>query len=161
MLKIPLCIIINFLELNNIVLLPEEMGIKMADLTLRLDRWLKVARIFKSRNEAIEAIEGGLVKVNGERVKPAKNVKIGDVLTVKKGQQYREIKIKDITTKSLSSKLAKELYEVIGGSEMPEEVKELVEIFEKQNRKNKKEWKNTKENKKKRRKISEFKYGKF
>ena len=135
----------------------------MTDITsgLRLDKWLKVARIFKSRNEAIEAIEGGLVKLNGERTKPAKIVKIGDLLTVKKGQHYSEIKIKNISTKSLSSKLARELYEIISGSEMSEDLKELVRVFESQEKKNRKEWKNTKENKKKRRELSKFKYGKF
>ncbi len=127
---------------------------------LRIDKWLKVARIFKSRNEAVEAIEAGHVKLNGERTKPAKNVKVGDVLTVKKGQKYSEIKIKEITTKSLSNKLAKELYEVIGGNqEISEEIKEMIKIIEKQERENKKGWKDAKENKKKRREMSKFKYG--
>lgn len=127
---------------------------------LRIDKWLKVARIFKSRNEAVEAIEAGHVKLNGERTKPAKNVKVGDVLTVKKGQKYSEIKIKEITTKSLSNKLAKELYEVIGGNqEISEELKEMIKIIEKQERENKKGWKDAKENKKKRREMSKFKYG--
>lgn len=127
---------------------------------LRIDKWLKVARIFKSRNEAVEAIEAGHVKLNGERTKPAKNVKVGDVLTVKKGQKYSEIKIKEITTKSLSNKLAKELYEIIGGNqEISEELKEMIKIIEKQERENKKGWKDAKENKKKRREMSKFKYG--
>ncbi len=127
---------------------------------IRIDKWLKIARIFKSRNEAIEAIEAGHIKLNGERTKPAKNVKVGDILTIKKGQKYSEIKIKEITTKSLSNKLAKELYEVIGGNqEIPEELKEMIKIIEKQERKNKKDWKDTKENKKKRREMSKFKYG--
>ncbi|MCX7820958.1 MAG: RNA-binding S4 domain-containing protein [Brevinematales bacterium] len=127
---------------------------------LRIDKWLKVARIFKSRNEAVEAIEAGHVKLNGERTKPAKNVKAGDVLTVRKGQKYSELKIKEITTKSLSAKLARELYEIIGGNqEISEELKEMIKIIEKQERENRKGWKDAKENKKKRREMSKFKYG--
>ncbi|MGC8764706.1 MAG: RNA-binding S4 domain-containing protein [Brevinematia bacterium] len=135
----------------------------MAEATqsLRLDKWLKIARIYKSRNEATEAIEGGLVKLNGERTKPSKVVKAGDLLTIRKGSHYMEIEIKGIVAKSISSKLARELYEIKSGEEVPEEVKELVKIFDQQQKENKKEWKNTKENKKKRREISKFKYGKF
>jgi len=125
---------------------------------IRIDKWLKVARIYKSRNEAVEAIEAGHIKINGERTKPSKTIKVGDILTIKKGQHYSEIKVKEITTKSLSTKLAKELYEIISGN-ISEELKEMIKIIEKQERKNRKSWKDTKENKKKRREMSKFKYG--
>lgn len=47
---------------------------------LRIDRWLWCARFFKSRSAAAEAVRGGHVRVNGQRVKPAHAVKIGDAL---------------------------------------------------------------------------------
>lgn len=47
---------------------------------LRVDRWLWCARFFKSRSAAAEAVRGGHVRVNGQRVKPAHAVKIGDTL---------------------------------------------------------------------------------
>jgi ribosome-associated heat shock protein Hsp15 len=45
---------------------------------VRLDKWLWAARFFKHRSLATEAVDGGKVQLNGIRVKPAKDVKIGD-----------------------------------------------------------------------------------
>lgn len=47
---------------------------------LRIDRWLWCARLFKSRSAAAEAVRGGRVHLNGQRVKPAHAVKSGDAL---------------------------------------------------------------------------------
>jgi ribosome-associated heat shock protein Hsp15 len=47
---------------------------------LRIDRWLWCARLFKSRSAAADAVRGGRVHLNGQRVKPAHAVKIGDAL---------------------------------------------------------------------------------
>lgn len=49
---------------------------------LRIDRWLWCARFFKSRSAAAEAVRAGHVRLNGQRVKPAHAVKIGDALQV-------------------------------------------------------------------------------
>lgn len=49
---------------------------------LRIDRWLWCARFFKSRSAAAEAVRGGHVRLNGQRVKPAHPVKVGDALHV-------------------------------------------------------------------------------
>ena len=49
---------------------------------LRIDRWLWSARFFKSRSAAAEAVRGGHVRLNGQRVKPAHAVKVGDALQV-------------------------------------------------------------------------------
>jgi ribosome-associated heat shock protein Hsp15 len=49
---------------------------------LRIDRWLWCARFFKSRSAAAEATRGGHVRLNGQRVKPAHAVKIGDALQI-------------------------------------------------------------------------------
>jgi ribosome-associated heat shock protein Hsp15 len=49
---------------------------------LRVDRWLWCTRLFKSRTLAAEAVGGGKVHVNGQRVKPAHAVKVGDMVAI-------------------------------------------------------------------------------
>ena len=49
---------------------------------LRIDRWLWCARFFKSRSAAAEAVRAGHVRLNGQRVRPAHAVKIGDALQI-------------------------------------------------------------------------------
>jgi ribosome-associated heat shock protein Hsp15 len=48
----------------------------------RIDRWLWCARFYKSRNAAAVAVRGGHVRLNGQRVKPAHAVRIGDALHI-------------------------------------------------------------------------------
>ncbi len=50
---------------------------------LRLDKWLWAARFYKTRGLAVEAVESGKALLNGERVKRAKEVKPGDIVTVR------------------------------------------------------------------------------
>jgi len=52
----------------------------------RLDKWLWAARFFKTRPLAAQAISGGKVHLNGERVKPSRNIKAGDQLQITRGQ---------------------------------------------------------------------------
>lgn len=49
---------------------------------LRIDRWLWCARFFKSRSAAAEAVRGGHVRLNGQRVKPAHAVRVGDAVLI-------------------------------------------------------------------------------
>jgi ribosome-associated heat shock protein Hsp15 len=54
----------------------------MTDDAVRIDKWLWAARFFKTRSAAQQAIEGGKVKLNGERTKAAKDLKPGDQLVI-------------------------------------------------------------------------------
>ncbi|MEO8467524.1 MAG: RNA-binding S4 domain-containing protein [Gammaproteobacteria bacterium] len=61
---------------------------------LRIDRWLWCARFFKTRSVAAEAVRAGHVRLNGQRVKPAHVVKIGDALAVElRDDIAREVRI--------------------------------------------------------------------
>ncbi|MBK1645980.1 RNA-binding protein S4 [Thiocapsa imhoffii] len=53
--------------------------------TMRLDKWLWAARFFKTRQLAVEAINGGKVHLNGQRVKPGKTITVGAGLEIQKG----------------------------------------------------------------------------
>jgi ribosome-associated heat shock protein Hsp15 len=53
--------------------------------TTRIDRWLFFVRLFKSRTLASDAVAGGKVHVNAERVKPSRAVRIGDQITFNRG----------------------------------------------------------------------------
>ncbi len=50
----------------------------------RLDKWLWAARVFKTRQLAVGAINGGHIQVNGNRAKPARLARVGDVLRIRK-----------------------------------------------------------------------------
>ena len=56
------------------------------DEPVRIDKWLWAARLVKTRGLAVEAVSGGRVQVNGQRVKPSKEVHAGDELEVTLGQ---------------------------------------------------------------------------
>jgi len=53
--------------------------------TSRIDRWLFGVRLFKSRSAAADAVSGGKVHLNGERVKPSRGVKAGDTVAFTRG----------------------------------------------------------------------------
>jgi ribosome-associated heat shock protein Hsp15 len=61
---------------------------------LRIDRWLWCARFFKTRSLASDAVKAGHVRVNGQRCKPARDVKVGDRLEIARGYDEREIEIR-------------------------------------------------------------------
>ncbi|HDK38265.1 MAG TPA: RNA-binding S4 domain-containing protein, partial [Thiolapillus brandeum] len=60
---------------------------------MRLDKWLWAARFFKTRKLAAEAISGGKVHLNGQRSKPGKDVRPGNMLNISKNGLHWEIEI--------------------------------------------------------------------
>ncbi|HEX6993529.1 MAG TPA: RNA-binding S4 domain-containing protein [Gammaproteobacteria bacterium] len=61
--------------------------------SLRIDRWLWCARFFKTRSLAADAVKGGHVRVNGQRAKPSRDVKVGDTLEILQGGIEREVTV--------------------------------------------------------------------
>ncbi len=78
---------------------------------LRIDKWLWAARFFKTRSLAAQAVEGGRVRVNGERVKPAKEVRPGDRLLIHAGEQEWAITVAALADRRGPAPVARTLYE--------------------------------------------------
>lgn len=78
--------------------------------SLRIDKWLWAARFFKTRSMATEAVEGGKVRLNGERVKPARSVKPGDTLDIDNGSTEWEVVVEGLADKRGSASVAQTLY---------------------------------------------------
>lgn len=68
-----------------------ESGQDPAGAGTRLDKWLWAARFFKTRALAGAAVTGGKVHLQGQRVKPARNVRIGDCYEIRRGYELFEV----------------------------------------------------------------------
>ena len=78
---------------------------------LRLDKWLFIARFFKSRSLAAEMVEAGHCRLNGQRcVKPGHSVAPGDVLTFAQVRSIRVIRILDLGQRRGPASEAHQLY---------------------------------------------------
>jgi ribosome-associated heat shock protein Hsp15 len=77
---------------------------------VRLDKWLWAARFFKTRSLAAEAIAGGHVHLNGERAKPARQPKPGDVLRIRTISAEFEVVVLDVSDRRGSANVAQTLY---------------------------------------------------
>ena len=78
---------------------------------MRLDKWLWAARFYKTRAAAVEAIEAGHVSVNGDRPKPAKLVKPGDNVVVRRAPFEQVLAVKALSDKRGPAAVAATLYE--------------------------------------------------
>lgn len=100
----------------------------------RLDKWLWAARFFKTRSVATQAVNGGKVHCNGERTKPGKAVKIGDVLTVRKGVYEFEVVVEQLSRQRLPAPAARQLYtETEAGRQAREKLAEQMRIEKQSN----------------------------
>ena len=79
--------------------------------SIRLDKWLWAARFFKTRALATEAVSGGKVHLNDSRVKPGREVKVGDSLTIQRGGYTFEITVLGVNKQRRPAKEAQLLYE--------------------------------------------------
>lgn len=127
---------------------------------IRIDKWLKIARFYKQRERAAEEVDAGKIRVNGQRVKPSRYVKIGDELTVKVNNKYKKYIIKTILQRSVSADIARTMYEAEVSDADLDENKEIIELLELQFT-NDSTWEKGKPNKKERRILQKFKQGQF
>ena len=84
--------------------------------SVRLDKWLWAARFFKTRTQAADAVETGKVKVDDERVKPARNLKTGEVLQIDNGATSWEVTVLALSDARGSATMAQLLYQETAAS---------------------------------------------
>lgn len=78
--------------------------------SVRIDRWLWAARFFKTRSLAAEAVAGGKVHVDGQRIKPARGVRVGNEVRVRKGPYEFTVLVRALSGQRGPAKVAQTLY---------------------------------------------------
>ena len=89
---------------------------------VRIDKWLWAVRIYKTRSMATDACHSGKVKIDGNSVKPSRQIRIDEIITVQKDFVKRKYKVLGLIEKRGSAKIASENVEDI----TPEE--ELIKL---------------------------------
>ena len=77
---------------------------------VRLDKWLWAARFFKTRGLAVEAIDKKRIRVNDTPVKPAKDIRAGDVIEISQSDVIRTVTVRGVSERRGSATVAAELY---------------------------------------------------
>ena len=88
----------------------------------RLDKWLWAARFYKTRTLAVEAIAGGKVQVNGDRVKRAKTLQLKDEIRIRQGPYEYQIVVRGLSERRGPASEAALLYEETSESKAAREV---------------------------------------
>ncbi|MEO7622744.1 MAG: RNA-binding S4 domain-containing protein [Gallionella sp.] len=88
----------------------------------RIDKWLWAARFFKTRSLAITAIESGKVQVKNERVKPAKALTVGDMVSIQSGNYQYLVEVLALSSKRGPAPEAQKLYRETDESRQRREV---------------------------------------
>src|SRR5690349_11223104 len=86
------------------------MSTTMDTAPVRIDKWLRAARLVKTRQLAVDAIRGGRVKVNGAPAKPSKDVKPGDEIEFSQGVIRITARINGTAERRLPASAAVQLY---------------------------------------------------
>ncbi len=75
---------------------------------MRIDKFLKVAKVIKRRTVANEAADGGRISINGKQVKPSHEVKVGDIIEIKFGDKISKFEVLQVP-----EKIGKDTHELI------------------------------------------------
>lgn len=78
---------------------------------LRIDKWLWAARFYKTRSIASGEVSLGRVQVNGQAVKPSREVQAGDRITLRQGAQSRTVEVRGVSAVRGPAPVAQQLYE--------------------------------------------------
>jgi len=103
--------------------------------SIRLDKWLWCARLFKTRNLAAEACSAGKVKLNECNVKPSKELKVNEMLTIQLPQIRKTIQVKSIVKNRVSPAMVVDVYTDLTPIALYEQMQLMREFnFEKRDR---------------------------
>lgn len=78
--------------------------------SVRLDLWLWAARFFKTRALAKQAIETGKIEIDGQRAKPSRGVRAGDMLAIARGEELFEVEVRGLSETRGPASVAQALY---------------------------------------------------
>ena len=96
---------------------------------VRIDKYLWSIRVYKTRSEATDACKGGKVKANGSDIKPSKVVKLGDMITARKGPVTYTYRVLDLIDKRQGPKLVPNFAENLTPEEEIAKLRTPVETF--------------------------------
>jgi ribosome-associated heat shock protein Hsp15 len=85
------------------------------DRIVRLDKWLQVARAFRTRTQATRACTLGRVSVNGERAKPHRHLRLDDRIEIELGDWQRVLIVRELCDRPVAKAEAAKLYEDLSG----------------------------------------------
>jgi len=96
---------------------------------VRIDKYLWAIRVFKTRTDATDACKGGKVRLNGQDVKPSKVLRIGDMISVRKGPVQLSFKVLAFLEKRVGAKLVPDYAENLTPQSEMDKLKAPVETF--------------------------------
>ena len=94
----------------------------------RIDKWLWAIRIYKTRTLATEACKAGKIKIEGQSIKPSRELKLLDVITISQGPLTKTIRVKTLIHNRVSAKLVSENAEDLTPAEEYEKLKLMQEV---------------------------------
>ena len=97
----------------------------MDNQSVRIDKWLWAARLFKTRAIATDAIKGGKVKIDDTPVKPSREVREGDIIQVQIEQLHKVVQVKSLIRNRVPAKMVPEVYADL----TPQEEYERIEFM--------------------------------
>ncbi len=101
------------------------MGAREQPDKVRIDKWLWAVRLYKTRSLAKNAVETGKVTIDGQRLKPSRDISVGQTIIVKLGWDDREIIVNGLLEKRVSASIATQQY-----TETPDSIKRREEVAE-------------------------------
>ena len=103
--------------------------------TIRIDKWLWAVRLFKTRTQASDACRGGKVKMDGQNVKPSRDIKVGEEIEVQMGIVRKKVVVKAILKNRVGAKLVENYMEDLTPAEEYEKL-DLLKLlnYEKRDR---------------------------